>query len=199
MNSEILKKLKELEQMIEAEQSKGMVQLSEIEKGKPFTTDIGKFVVLEQLNGQTKVITEDMYRKNVMFDEDARDYRNSSLRDLCDSEILEEFEEVFGAENIIEHTVDLTSVDMQKDCGTVDCKVRPLTFDEVRQYNDLLVNKDLGDWYWTVTPWSTEERGWKYSIAVVSPSGGINYFSYYSNYGVRPFCILNSNIFVSKG
>lgn len=199
MNSEILKKLKELEQMIEAEQSKGMVQLSEIEKGKPFTTDIGKFVVLEQLNGQTKVITEDMYRKNVMFDEDARDYRNSSLRDLCDSEILEEFEEVFGAENIIEHTVDLTSVDMQKDCGTVDCKVRPLTFDEVRQYNDLLVNKDLGDWYWTVTPWSTEERGWKYSIAVVSPSGCISRFSYNNVGGVRPFCILNSNIFVSKG
>lgn len=199
MNSEILKKLKELEQMIEAEQSKGMVQLSEIEKGKPFTTDIGKFVVLEQLNGQTKVITEDMYRKNVMFDEDARDYRNSSLRDLCDSEILEEFEEVFGAENIIEHTVDLTSVDMQKDCGTVDCKVRPLTFDEVRQYNDLLVNKDLGDWYWTVTPWSTEERGWKYSIAVVSPSGNIDHYCYNCSRGVRPFCILNSNIFVSKG
>ena len=64
--------------------------------------------------------------------------------------------------------------------------------------NDLLVNKDLPDWYWTCTPWSTKERGWEYSVAVVSPSGDIRDFSYDGSLGVRPFCILKSNIFVSK-
>ena len=77
--------------------------------------------------------------------------------------------------------------------------IRPLTFDEVREYNDLLVNKELDDWWWTCTSWSTKERGWKYGIAVVSPSASIDRGYCDGDNGVRPFCILKSNIFVSKG
>ena len=92
----------------------------------------------------------------------------------------------------------IATVDMQRKDSVLHAKVRPLTFDEARKYNDLLVNKDLPDWYWTCTAWSTEERGWGNSVAVVSPSG----FFYDCNcndcIGVRPFCILKSNIFVSK-
>ena len=82
--------------------------------------------------------------------------------------------------------------------GTVDCKIRPITFDEAREYTDITPNNDLNDWYWTLSPWSTEERGWKKSITIVSPSGnfGFNVCDY--DFGVRPVCILKSNIFVSK-
>ena len=82
--------------------------------------------------------------------------------------------------------------------GTVDCKIRPITFDEAREYTDITPNNDLNDWYWTLSPWSTEERGWKKNIAIVSPSGGVcsNYCN--NENGVRPVCILKSNIFVSK-
>lgn len=97
------------------------------------------------------------------------------------------------------HTVDFTSVDMQKEFEPCECLIRPLTFDEMRKYNDLLVNKELDDWWWTCTSWSTEERGWKYGMSVVSPSGYIYYFDCNGYGGVRPFCILKSNIFVSKG
>ena len=104
-----------------------------------------------------------------------------------------------GADNVVEHEVDLTSVDMQNEFGTCICKVRPITFDEARKYNDLLVNKDLPDWYWTCTPWSTNERGWHWSVAVVCPSGDFDCSNHYDfGRGVRPFCILKSNIFVSK-
>ena len=88
---------------------------------------------------------------------------------------------------------------MQDELGRDRCKVRPITFDEARQYNDLLVNKNLNDWWWTCTPWSTEDRGWKYSIVVVAPAGGISRGICDDGNGVRPFCILKSNIFVSKG
>lgn len=102
--------------------------------------------------------------------------------------------------NIIEQVVSLTSVDMQGEFKPCYCKVRPITFDEARKYNNLLVNKDLDDWWWTCTPWSTADRGWKRTITVVSPSGYFdNFYSCYLNCGVRPFCILKSNIFVSKG
>lgn len=101
--------------------------------------------------------------------------------------------------NIIEQVVSLTSVDMQGEFKPCYCKVRPITFDEARKYNNLLVNKDLDDWWWTCTPWSTADRGWKYAIAVVSPSGYIRDGDCFDGNGVRPFCILKSNIFVSKG
>ena len=189
---------KALVSALEKEENKNKVMLSEISAGEKFTTDIGKFIVLEQCGDCTKVITEDLYRKNVRFDDDTRNYAKSKLRKLCDGEIYEEFAGVFGADNIIPLTVKLTSVDMQNEFKPVDCKVRPITFDEAREYNDFLVNKELPDWYWTCTPWSTEERGWKYSIAVVAPSVYVYWRDYDFRGGVRPFCILKSNIFVSK-
>ena len=201
---EILEKAKELVKMLEekevegqAEQNKkGQVQLSELKPGDKFNTGIGKFIVLEQVDGQTKITTQKLYKENVEFG-DCTDYKKSSLKELCDTEILVDFEKEFGSDNIIEHTADLTTLDGQKCFGTVECKVRPMTFDEARKYNELLVDKDLPDWYWTCTPWSTKERGWEYSIAVVSPSGNISNNYYFFSNGVRPFCILKSNIFVS--
>lgn len=189
---------KALVSALEKEENKNKVMLSEISAGEKFTTDIGKFIVLEQCGDCTKVITEDLYRENVRFDDDTRNYAKSKLRKLCDGEIYEEFAGVFGADNIILFPVKLTSVDKQNEFEPVDCKVRPITFDEAREYNDFLVNKELPDWYWTCTPWSTEERGWKYSIAVVSPSGDFYDGNFNYDYGVRPVCILKSNIFVSK-
>lgn len=183
---------------LENEESKSKVMLSEIPVGEKFATDIGKFIVLEQCGECTKVITEELFREDVRFDSDTRNYAESELRKLCDSEIYDEFEAVFGTENIVIHDVDLTSVDMQKEFGSVSCKVRPITFDEARKYNDLLANKELPDWHWTCTPWSTEERGWKYSEAVAAPSGNFVSRRCGDSGGLRPVCILKSNIFVSK-
>lgn len=173
------------------------VMISELAAGSKFNTDIGTFIVLEQLEGATKVITEGLFEEDVEFDENTPDYKVAAVRNLFDTEILAEFERVFGADNIIEHEVDLTTVDMQKDYGEAICKVRPLTFDEARKYNDMLVSRNLLDWWWTCTPWSVKGRGWSYCIAVVSPSGNVLSCNCYNGYGVRPFCILKSNIFVS--
>lgn len=196
--SKVLDIAKALVSELEKEENKNKMMLSEIPAGNKFTTDIGKFIVLEQFGDCTKVITEDLYRKNVQFDDNTRNYAESDLRKLCDGEIYEEFSEEFGADNIISLPVKLTSIDIQNEFEPVDCKVRPITFDEAREYNDFLVNKELSDWYWTCTPWSTEERGWKYSIAVVAPSGYAYDNICRNRCGVRPFCILKSNIFVSK-
>ena len=92
----------------------------------------------------------------------------------------------------------MTSVDNQNEFNDCICEVRPITFDEAREYNDLLVNEDLTDYYWTITPWSTAERGLKYAIVIVSPFGFICINDCNDCNGVRPFCILKSNIFVSK-
>ena len=133
------------------------------------------------------------------FDEDSRNYKESNLKKVIENLIQPVIEVEVGSKNLIEHEVDLTSVDMQDEFGGFKCKVRPITFDEARLYNNLLVNKNLNDWWWTCTPWSTGDRGWKYSITVVAPAGYFYYVSCNGSCGVRTFCILKSNIFVSKG
>lgn len=198
MKKEILNKAKELMEMLLEEEKKGNVRLSEIPVGGKFDTGIGRFIVLEQKGEKTAVITEELYRKDVRFDDDSNEYFTSELSDLFEEEIFPEFKEEFGAENLCDATTSLVTVDMQNKDEELHAKARPLTFEEARKYNELLVNKDLPDWYWTCTAWSTEERGWPYSVAVVSPVGNVNRLNYYGSHGVRPFCILKSNIFVSK-
>ena len=157
------------------------------------------FMVLEQVEGQTVVISKGFMAEEKQFDEKSRDYNKSVIKRFIESEIQPVIEAAVGVENLVEHGVDLTSVDMQKEFENCRCKVRLITFDEARKYNNLVTDKSLGDWWWTLTPWSTEERGYKYSLAVVCPSGIIDYGIYDYYLGVRPFCILKSNIFVSKG
>ena len=196
-NSEILKKAKELVELLEKQEKAGKIALSSMSPGDVFqTTGKRKYKVLEQYGDTTKIISFNLVKENVEFG-DTSDYKTSKVKKLCDTEILKDFEEEFGAENIETHTADIITVDGQK-LGTVDCKIRPITFDEAREYTDIIPNQYLDDWYWTLSPWSTKERGWGKSDTVVSPSGVICGDDYGDCRGVRPVCILKSNIFVSK-
>jgi hypothetical protein len=196
-NKEILQKAKELVELLEKQEEAGKVALSTLNPGDVFqTTGKRKYKVLEQYGDTTKIISLDLVKENVRFG-DNTDYNKSNVKKLCDTEILKDFEKEFGAESIEEHTVDIITADGQK-VGNTECKIRPITFDEAREYTDITPNKKLNDWYWTLSPWSTEERGWKNCLAVVSPSGDFFRLSYVIVNGVRPVCILKSNIFVSK-
>ena len=196
-NSEILKKAKELVELLEKQEKTCRVRLSELNPGDIFqTTGKRKYKVLEQCGDTTKIISLDLVKENVKFG-DNTDYNKSNVKKMCDTEILKDFEEEFGAENIEEHTVDIITVDGQK-IGVVKCKVRPLTFDEARKYTELTPNDELDDSYWTCSAWSTVERGWKYALTVVSPSGCVGSSYCFNCLGVRPVCILKSNLFVSK-
>lgn len=175
------------------------VELSTLNPGENFKIGEHDFIVLEQSDGQTSVISKGFMAEDVVFDNNSKDYNTSNLKKVIESDIQPIIEKYVGAENIVEHEVDLTSVDMQTEFKPCKCKVRPITFDEARKYNNLLVNDDLDDWWWTCTPWSTEKRGYKYSMTVVSSSGDFFDWFYLIRLGVRPFCILKSNIFVSKG
>ena len=196
-NKEILQKAKELVELLEKQEKTGNVELSTLKRGEVFqTTGKRKYKVLEQYGDTTKIISLDLVKENVEFG-DTSDYKTSKVKKMCDTETLKDFEEEFGAENIETHTADIITADGQK-LGAVDCKIRPITFDEAREYTDITPNNDLNDWYWTLSPWSTEERGWSKNLAVVSPSGNVNGSDCVDDYGVRPVCILKSNIFVSK-
>lgn len=197
--SKALDMARELVKKLEEEEKQPKVQLSTLNPGDVFKIGEHDFIVLMQCREETEVISKGFMAENVKFDEDSRNYKESNLKKVIENLIQPVIEKEVGSKNLIEHEVDLTSVDMQDEFGGFKCKVRPITFDEARLYNNLLVDKKLNDWWWTCTPWSTEDREWKYSIAVVAPSGNFNYGHCNISRGVRPFCILKSNIFVSKG
>ncbi len=179
-------------------QEASKTELATLNPGETFKIGEHDFIVLEQMPGKTAVISKGYMADGVVFDEKSTDYNISHLKKVMETEIQPIIEAEVGSDNIVEHEVDLTSVDMQTPFPIYKCKVRPITFDEARKYNDFLPSEDLDEWWWTCTPWSTEKRGWKYRMAVVSHSGIICNHDCSIDSGVRPFCILKSNIFVSK-
>lgn len=197
--SKELEKARELVRMLEEKERENKVVLSSLNPGETFKIGEHDFIVLNQGKDCTEVISKGFMAESEVFDNNTRDYAKSSLKKLIEKEIQPLIEKNIGADNIIEHSVDLTSVDNQHEFDSCKCKVRPITFDEARKYNGLLVNENLKDWWWTCTPWSIKGRGLSYSNAVVAPAGGISDGNCDNYGGVRPFCILKSNIFVSKG
>lgn len=197
--SKALDMARELVKKLEEEEKQSKVQLSTLNPGDVFKIGEHDFIVLMQCREETAVISKGFMAGNVKFDDYSINYKESNLKKVIENQLQPVIEKEVGSKNLIEHEVDLTSVDMQDEFGGFKCKVRPITFDEARLYNNLLVNKNLNDWWWACTPWSTEDRGWKYSITVVAPSGSVDNYRCRVSSGVRPFCILKSNIFVSKG
>lgn len=197
--SKELELARELVKQLEEAERNEKVRLSELNLGDVFKIGEHDFIVLKHDFDTTTVISKGFMAENVVFDENTRDYNKSNLKKVIENEIQPIIESEVGSKNLVEHEVELTSVDMQREFCNCSCKVRPITFDEAREYNNLLSNKSLDDWWWSCTPWSTADRGMKYSIAVVSPSGCFNRIICDFGRGVRPVCILKSNIFVSKG
>ena len=195
--SKELKLARELVKQLEEAEANKKVRLSELNPGDVFKIGEYDFIVLKHDYDTTTVISKGFMAENIVFDENTRDYNKSNLKKVIEEDIQPIIELEVGSKNLVEHEVKLTSVDMQHEFCNCSCKVRPITFDEAREYSDLLASKSLDDWWWTCTPWSTADRGAKFSIAVVAPSGCI-YLSYCrDSIGVRPVCILKSNIFES--
>ena len=56
-------------------------------------------------------------------------------------------------DEVITRTVDLTALNGSKEYGTCECKVAPLSLDELRKYADIIPTPERFEW--SVTPWST--------------------------------------------
>ena len=78
--------------------------------------------------------------------------KDSSLRVHLNGSFLDSITQGHP-EEVIPRTVDLTALNGSKEYGTVECKVAPLTLDELRKYHGILSNPE--SWEWSVTPWST--------------------------------------------
>lgn len=186
------------------EQAKAIKQLLSIEKTKLVDVAVGgivkigkyEFIVLEHSNDTTAVILKDLLFESKEFGKD-NNYKASYIDDLC-GDFADEISEIIGKDNLIEHTVDLTSDDGLKDYGKIRRSMSILTTDLYRRYVEILDKYKVKKWWWLATAFSTPKHDPDNWVKCVSPSGCIFNYNFNGSGGVRPFCILNSNIFVSK-
>lgn len=96
-------------------------------------------------------------------------------------------------DEIITRTVDLTALNGSKEYGSCECKVAPLTIDELRKYHDILPLPERFEW--SVTPWSTpkvdEDDTWVLGLSSV---GGISGNFCIFSLGSRPAFLVPSNL-----
>ena len=173
------------------------VEISTVKPGKVIELAGYEFIVLEQLEGGTAVILKDLWRDKIEFRDSGNNFDGSNADRLC-KEFEEELNKNFENNTLVLHSVDLTSDDGLKDYGVVERKVSLLTAEQYRKYVEILDKHKLDAYWWLSTPHSTKTHDNDCWIKCVSPSGDINYYGYFNNRGVRPFCIFKSNIFVSK-
>ena len=96
-------------------------------------------------------------------------------------------------DEIITRTVDLTALNGSKEYGSCECKVAPLTIDELRKYHDILPIPERFEW--SVTPWSTPAVNKDGTWVMGLYSNGVIYSNYCSySYGSRPAFLIPSNL-----
>lgn len=184
--------ISQLNQIVE----KADVKLADVPAGEPFKIGTYEFVVLEHCEGGTNVILKDLFKESEEFG-DCNNFKDSNADEICSS-FGAEIEKIVGPVNLLAHTVDLTSDDGLKCYGTVERKMSLLTADLYRRWVDILDKHKINKWWWLATPYSTPKHEDDEWVKCVSPSGVVYYYYFNDNIGVRPFCILNSNIFVSR-
>ena len=172
------------------------IKLADIAEGETFRIAEHEFIVLEQSGDTTAVIRKDLLPDSRFGD--TNNYNSSDVEHLC-SKFANEIESIVGDGSIVKHTVDLTSNDGLKDYGTKDVRVSLLTADRYRRYVEILDKFKPDNCWWLSTPFSTKKHDNDSWVLCVSPSGYFYNGSHYGDdFGVRPFCILKSTIFVSK-
>ncbi len=171
----------------------GRVKLSDIAEGESFRIADVEFIKFPEVNGRVPVVAKELLT-SMKFGESNNLNESTELKATL-NEFLEKIVAVVGIENVIEFETDLLALDGTDEYGSMGSKISLPTLDFYRANKKIFDKHKLEKWCWLATPDSTTNR----LVLCVAPSGLINGNSYCNrSYGVRPFCILKSDIFVSK-
>ena len=187
-------KINELKKAMEVLKKESRLLPAGLKIGDTFNLATIEWKILDKTNAGYFCIANSSIG-DMKFDSRSNDWSKSKLREYLNNDLLEKIKDEIGVGNILplgRNLLSLDGIDEYED--TVEL-ISLLTVDEYRKYRKLLPN--TGDWWWTVTPWSTKSNGYESSVAVVAPDGYVSGGSCYGYNGVRPVCILKSEIFES--
>lgn len=170
-----------------------MKTLAEIKIGETFKVADIEFIKFADENGHTVAVA-----KNSVFDSRFganNNFAESVVKSRLESEILPKIAKAIGEENIVEHEVDLLSLDGEDKWCKIMCKISIPTFDFYRHNVKIFDKYKLDEWWWLATPYTTEKHYNDYCSVCVSPRGGVSDGVSYGG-SVRPFIIFVSSISV---
>ena len=170
--------------------------LKEVGVGEVFKVAGIEFIKFYDEGGNTVAVAKDILY-NAEFGNNNNFAKSKVLKGIK-MKVLSNIKKEVGEDNIVEHEVDLLSLDGSDKWGKVKTKISLPTFDFYRK-NVKIFDKYKGNkWWWLSTPDTTAEHYNDNWVTCVSPNGYIDISSSNFNYyGVRPFCILKSCIFQS--
>lgn len=173
-------------------------QLKDLKRGETFRGAGIDWLVLghdqSSQGSRTFIVSADVTEKRAFDEEDKCDFAASSLRAYLNDTFLRELEEAFGAESILEHTIDLTADDGLRRYGVISAKVGLLTISDYRAHRDLLT--PIGKYWWLATPYSGLDRYDDY-VGFVCADGTVCDDVAHDNWrGVRPALYLKSDTLV---
>ena len=171
--------------------------LSDVVPGETIKVGDLEFIVLEHHEETTSIILKDFW-KTSQFDSSCNNYSKSEIRKDLNTDFYKELSDCVGKDNIVKHTVDLTADDGRTDYKECEDNISLLTCNMYRKYVYILEHHNPQNWWWLATPYSTESNGYTTTVCCVDDGGTLSSSSCGGFDGVRPFCILKSNIFVSK-
>ena len=172
------------------------VELSTLKSGDEFKLGDEVFIVLEQTDKGTRVISKEFAYEEVKFGDNSN-WNTSPIRRMLNNEYFKKIAAIIGENNIISMDRDLTSLDGLDDYGTCTDKVSLLTAAEYAKYHKILgLKSNYPDWWWLITPVSTPSNNYARRVCCVNSYGVPNRSGCGWTIGVRPFLNLESSISV---
>lgn len=168
-----------------------MNAISTLAPGKIVSYRRNPYIILEHRPDGTlllsmKPITCSFGSSNNFAVSDLRDHLNCLYLDTLTQGHTDE---------VIPRTVDLTALNGSTEYGTCECKVAPLTLDELRKYHGIIPKPEVFEW--SATPWSTpkvnEEDRW---VLGLYSGGDLNGLVCSSTRGSRPAILLLATFIV---
>lgn len=190
----------ELTEGLKAQLGINLVPLNTLNIGNVFEKNGIEWYVVGKTENSIDVWRKELLEETMKFDGNSNDFRGSEVEEYLNTTyIQEEAIPTFGAENILEKEIDLTSLDGLETYGMHKTKIHLGTFDDYRnaRKNEMFREKNKCS-FWLDTPNSTKEGSGNSYVRIVHSNGNVDCnVCYWDEIGVRPFISLNPTILVS--
>lgn len=171
------------------------VKLSELNPGDKFYIGSSVYVVVDHIDGTTKVISKEIAHKMVFDYNCLNDYRMSAIRELLNTYDYNYIAYDIDKHNIVSTKCDMGTLDGSGSYGTSKENITILSLDEYRKYYDILndIPNFTSEVQWLSTPVSMKNQ-FKSFVCTIDKDGLIDRMpSDSQSIGVRQFFTLKSS------